>query len=404
MMMSRWTQVLLIALWAASAAAEEASLTGTVVDMNMRPLADARVYIYTAMPRIGVSALCPSCYRDCGKSQSVDAKGRFSLRSLDPALVFDVLAVAPGFQAAFARAVDPQDGPVTIRLMALPSDVADRVISGRVLDPEGRAVVGATVEPSGYHVAGTVGFGNIPGIDRLAITSQTGEFALRIPDAGARLDVRITAKNLAPHIERRLDAAHRREITLAPGSTITGRVVQDGQPAAGVKVAFVQRNRASAGFLGRAEIGTDSEGTFVKTDLARGETYVVYVPMESIPQSAAKSIIVTTSSTGEAVSASDLVIEPGRRISGRVVLPDGVAHPPATELLLVDVLADDWRKVAIGTDGSFRFDSAPTRALRLHIQIPGLELSPQSSGFVDGAVELPPGNDAIDVQLVFVRR
>ena len=113
------TLFLLLTIRAASAS----DLTGVVVDAGRKPLPGATVYIYTAFPKVGVSALCPSCYRDCGKHTSVDAAGGFHLDGLDPSLRFDLLAVADGYEPAFAHHTDPAKGPVTIELR--PRSLAD---------------------------------------------------------------------------------------------------------------------------------------------------------------------------------------------------------------------------------------------------------------------------------------
>jgi hypothetical protein len=51
------------------------------------------------------------------------------------------------------------------------------------------------------------------------------------------------------------------------GATVTGRVVAGGKPQRGVRIGFDHRDRNSANFLGREEIGTDEQGFFVMTGL-----------------------------------------------------------------------------------------------------------------------------------------
>jgi hypothetical protein len=90
-----------------TAASASNDLTGVVVDASSRALSGASVYVYTAFPKVGVSSFCPSCYRDCGKHQSVNGAGRFRLKALDPTLRFDLLAVADGYEPSFVRHIDP---------------------------------------------------------------------------------------------------------------------------------------------------------------------------------------------------------------------------------------------------------------------------------------------------------
>ncbi len=386
-------------------------LTGRVVDASGKAVAGAHVYVYQAFPRIGVSAFCPSCYRDCGTHEPVDAKGAFLLQKLDPSLLFDVLAVANGYDSAITRRVDPLRGPITIELRPRSIADADRLITGVVVDPEGKAVVGAVVEPSGYHTTRlgsdgirrpSVGFGNLPGLEQLSITDAKGEFALRIPETTGKLDVRATARSFAPHIDRELAPGERRRIVLTEGATVTGLVLKDGKPAAGVPVAFVQRSRRSSDFLGRVEIGTNEDGRFVMTNLGTNESYVVHVPMESVRHGAAMPVVLYTGPNQSSTDLGALTIAPGRRVRGRISVPEGATIPPDTRVLLISELSNDARIVELNHDRTFVFDSVPRGDVSISMQIPGLELSPRSERFVDeGLVSLPPDGDVSGVELIF---
>ena len=68
------------------------------------------------VPRLVTSPFCPSCYADCQKSAKADTEGRFEIKSLDPQLRFQVLAVATGFKPAYVNHVDPIQGPITVTL------------------------------------------------------------------------------------------------------------------------------------------------------------------------------------------------------------------------------------------------------------------------------------------------
>jgi hypothetical protein len=389
-------------------------LTGMVVDNDSKPVAGAHVYVYTAVPRVGVSALCPSCYRDCGKHESVDDNGGFRLKELDPSLVFDLLAVADGYEPAFARRVDPRRGAVTIRLTPRSVADADRLITGVVLDPESKPVIGAMVEPNGVHldrprpdggVTRSVGYGNIPGLDKLSITNARGEFALRVPQAGARLDVRVTARNLAPYIERVLAPGEPRRIRMKEGATITGRVLRDGKPVEGVTVAFVQKDRNSSGFLGIQEIGTDDNGRFVMTNLGANETYVVYGPMERNANAVFGPRVVSVGPDETSADAGTLAIEKGRRIAGTIIVPEGTSIPPKSRMMLSTELAGDVRTVEIGSDHRFAFeDAVGTDAVRLRLRVPGLKLSRDSTAYDpahEQVVIAPAACDWTDIRVVF---
>jgi hypothetical protein len=85
-------------------------LTGTVQAKDGRPIL-ATIFITTAGPKVGTSPFCPSCYADCQKSAKADAEGKFEIKSLDPQLRFQVLAVAKGYKPKYVNHVDPAKGP-----------------------------------------------------------------------------------------------------------------------------------------------------------------------------------------------------------------------------------------------------------------------------------------------------
>jgi hypothetical protein len=384
-----------------TAASASNDLTGIVVDTSTKALSGATVYVYTAFPKVGVSAFCPSCYRDCGKHVSANRAGRFRLKALDPTLRFDLLAVADGYEPSFVNHLDPSAGPVTIKLTPRALADADRLITGTIVDRHGKPVVGASVAPKGFRTESRVSYGNISGVEKLSITNAKGEFALRIPAADAKLDVLVTARSLAPHIERMLAPGQSRRISLIEGSTITGHVMRRGKPVAGARVAFVQSNRASSDYLGRLEIGTNRDGLFVMTNLAPNTKYQVYTPMEGLTGGIAEPRTVDLGADKTSANAGTLVIRPGRRIAGTVVLPEGASIPPHTQITYGWNLTGDGRQADVRGDGTFSFDGVPKGDAELAIRIPGLKLvtsPPDGYGVV-----LPAEGDVTGVRVVFDR-
>jgi Tol biopolymer transport system component len=384
-----------------TAASASNDLTGVVVDASTKALPAATVYVYTAFPKVGVSAFCPSCYRDCGKHVSANRAGQFRLKALDPTLRFDLLAVADGYEPSFVRQIDPTHGPVTIKLTPRSITDADRLITGTVVDPHGKPVVGATVAPNGYREERRVTYGNIPGIDKLSFTNAKGEFALRIPAADAKLDVLVTARSLAPHIERMLAPGQSRRIPLIEGATITGHVMRDGKPLAGARVGFVQTNRASSDFLGHFEIGTNDDGLFVMTNMGPNLTYTVYTPMEALSRGVAAPKTVNVGDDKASTDAGTLVVGPGRRIAGRIVVPERASIPPHTQIVVLADGGGDARSVEVRGDGTFSFDGVPEGATQLSMRIPGLKLTPSPPDAYH--VELPTEGDVTDARVVFER-
>ncbi|HYK02015.1 MAG TPA: carboxypeptidase-like regulatory domain-containing protein [Thermoanaerobaculia bacterium] len=389
-------------------AAASNDLRGVVVDdASAKPVAGAHVYVYTASPKIGLSAFCPSCYRDCGKKEQVDSTGTFRIEALDPTLFFNLLAVADGYEPVFANKVDPASGSVTIRMTPRSTADADRLVTGTVHDPEGKPVVGAIVEPNGYTIEQKVGsrtsrrtgYGEIPGLDKLSVTNAKGEFALRMPAAGGKLDVRVTARALAPRIERTLVAGEPRKIALMPGATISGRVLRDGQPAAGIPVKFQQQSRAAANFLGRFEIATNDDGLFVMTNLGPNETYVVSAAVDG---GVVEPKIVKTGADETSADAGVLPVERGRRIAGTIVPPEGMPTPPKTQVLLVWSQTGTSATTEAAPDGRFVFEAVQDGSATLYAPLRGLTVSPRSAWFDlnEEAIIIPGEGDCLDLRVL----
>jgi hypothetical protein len=389
-----------LSLLLALTAAASNDLSGVVMDdAGSKPLAGAHVYVYTASPKMGKSPICPSCYRDCGKNEAVDAEGAFRIASLDPTLVFDLLAVADGYEPAFARKIDPKSGSVTIRLKPRSSADANRLITGTVVDPEGKPVIGAIVEPQGYRIGNRVGYGNIGGVDKLSITNARGEFALLVPDASARLDVRVAARSLAPRIDRKLAPGLPRRIALTPGATISGRVLRDGQPVAGLPVQFQQQNRAAETYLGRFEIATNDDGLFVMTNLAPDQTYIVSAPFDG---GVIEPKFVKTGADETSAEAGVLTVERGRRVAGRIVPPEGMPLPSKMQVSLVVSSFGVGYTSDLGADGSFVFAAVPKGNATLYVPMGDVKVSSRSPWFDprEEEIVIPAEGDCTDLHVV----
>jgi hypothetical protein len=283
-------------LLAAASTLHADELSGRVVADDGKPLRAAHVYVYMALPRSGPNTLCPSCYRDCGKHEGVAADGAFHLRELDPTLRFRLLAVASGYEPAFSDYV-PGGTPVTITLRPRAASDGAHLVCGTIVDPQGKPVVGAVVEPAGVRVGDEhgrfqIGYGQIPGVDKLSITDAAGEFALRLPNIAFATDVRVRARNFAPVIYRFLRPSQASTLRITPGAAVAGRVMTGGKPVAGAHVKIEQLMRLSSEYLGTEEIATDENGRFVLAPIGAGEVYVVSVVSgATVPRTLASTLV-----------------------------------------------------------------------------------------------------------------
>jgi protocatechuate 3,4-dioxygenase beta subunit len=369
-----------------------ASLAGRVLDGDGGPAARASVFIYTASVRTGTSSLCPSCYPDCRKAATTDREGRFTIPALSDSLLFRVLIVARDWEPVFVERVDPIAGPFDLRLARRRPKSLDphHSLRGRVLDPLGRPVVGATLYPFGYRKERADGrlmrFGPAPGTDPLGATDHEGRFAIALGDSGALWFIRVRARNLAPKLLSGQPAAARPIVVrMGHGGTVTGRLLKDGRPLAGVGVGLMQARRA-AQFMayGHDEIATDERGVFTFVNVTPGEDYLAHGKMESLGAfGALDTTRVRVSGEDALAEMGDLTVRSGRRVAGQVVLADGHPVPPGTRLLLSLDHAFDAQNRTLDPDGRFDLRGVPPGDATIQVRVRGYRLAPESSGFAD---------------------
>ena len=365
--------------------AERPNLTGTIYDQDENPYRGAVVCVYTARPRTGPGVVCPSCYLDCAKRATTGADGEFTLPSLDPSLLFRVLVVAEGFTPMFIENVDPLEGPVRAKLVALdPARLEPgHVLRGRVLDPLGQPVVGAKIEPYARHSGSSTQYGGLRGIDPLSATNQSGEFAITCEEPDLVLSIKVEARGLAPENFMKLtvgDSDH--ELNLGYGATVKGTVEKDGKPVPSITMGIVQTDRNSESFLGEIEIATDDKGHFTFTNVPPNDEFAVYGQLNDATTVGAFPVkLLRTKDDESVVDAGTLTVEPGHRLSGRVVLSDGKPLPNDIRVMISRDVAWDWLEVEVGEDGRFEAVNLPAEEYSINCRVPGYHVSSKNYSF-----------------------
>ncbi|WP_422929510.1 carboxypeptidase-like regulatory domain-containing protein [Singulisphaera sp. PoT] len=386
-------------------------LKGVVVSEAGTPIAGVDVFIATAAPRSGTSPLCPSCYADCAKRAKTDAAGAFEIKGLDPSLLFQVLFVAKGHKARYAQKVDPAAKALSVTLAKLDLSTVptDRVIHGRILNPEGSPVVGATVEPSMFETEAFSGYS--PDIfDPIAVTDASGEFWLTARSPIRTLAVKVEARGLARRIVPELKPGRVASLSLLRGVQVSGRLVRDGKAVEGAVVGLVQVRRGMGEFVGTHEIATDSQGRFVLSNIAPQDDYYLYGKMASLNKDSALTCReIKVGRDGTSQDLGEINMQPAHSVAGRVVLSDGKPIPPGTRLMLSREEAWDWQSATLDPEGKFSIEGVPADEIHVNVRLKGYHLSPKNktrdgnnpstlSGFVEEDIRgltilLEPGED-----------
>ncbi|GMV90570.1 MAG: hypothetical protein AMXMBFR82_03480 [Candidatus Hydrogenedentota bacterium] len=366
----------------AAGAAERPDLTGTIYDETEKPYEGAMVSIYTAKPRTGTGIVCPSCYLDCAKRSTTGEDGSFEVKALDPSLLFRVLVIAEGYTPMFVDNVDPLTGPIRVKLVKQdPSrNEPGHVLRGKVLDPNGKPVAGAKIEPYAMHYGTTNQYGGLDGVDPLSATNAKGEFAVTSEKPDLVLSVKVEARGLAAQNFTRLaagDDVH--ELTMGYGATVSGRIEKGGEPVPGVVIGIVQTDRSSESFLGEIEVATDDQGRFTFANVPPNDEYAVYGQLADASSVGAVPVkVVRTESDGSLLDAGVLSVEPGHSVSGQVVLSDGGALPRDVRMMISRELAWDWLEVPVDESGHFEAHNLPSEEYTIGCRIPDYHLSPKN--------------------------
>ncbi len=252
-----------------------------------------------------------------------------------------------------------------------------QVLKGRVLDPDGKPVVGATIGPRmAYYPDGT-GTSACTGVDPMAITNARGEFTLLSEKPLKCLDLFVEARALArrcllkvPPGEKPLD------IVLQRGVTVQGRLLKDGRPVPNVALGLVQADRSSDKFLGDYTIGTDTDGRFAFINIAPQFDYYIYGKIDSLKSLGALPVHkVTVGPTDTTTDAGTLTLAPAHRLRGQVVLADGAKIPPDTRLMLSREFAWDSTFATLDEAGHFDLTGVPAEPVSLIVLIKGYRYS-----------------------------
>jgi hypothetical protein len=395
----RYLLLLSILTVSAASSADRVSLRGKVTDNQGNPLADATVMIYHAGVKVGYSTYCPSCYVDCGKRAVTDRAGAYTIGGLDPDLVFELAVIHDGHMAAFVKRVDPSMGlaPVAVLALRTPVDDPARVFRGRVVDPGGRPLRLAVIEPfaleADWFGRGPASmYGTIGGLEPMAISNANGEFELAHKERAIAMLAWVEARGMAPKLVKLSPGADRASITVSDGAVIRGRLMHQGKPVPNAEIGLIPRIRWGGGMhlqlsgepYDEIRIGTQADGTFVITNVPVGVDWYVYGKMESIASlGATVPMECRTGKDGEEADLGEIAIQPGHRVRGRVTLSDGA---PIASGMRVSITAErgwDTQTVGLASDGRFEFIGVPTGKYQISASVRGYQEAREDGGAVE---------------------
>lgn len=356
-------------------------LTGVVSDQDGKPLQGATVFIYTAGPKEGAGILCPSCYADCRKRATTDKEGKFKIESLAPTLLFRVLVVANGQRPEFVNKVDPALKPIEVSLKPSKQGLSpDQQVKGRVIGWDNQPVAGAVVSIRGVTRGQSTRFGGNDDIEPVAVTDDDGRFLIsgesKFDSLGVEVEARAHAKGV---FEKLATGGKIHELKLTEGASVTGRLVKQGQPVAGVEIGICGAERRAEVYVGDFSVGTDEEGKFLLVNLPPNRDYILYGRMNSLGEKGAvPARRVQIKDDGSVLDIGTVQLVDGLKLEGQVRLSDGKPVPPRTRVLLSRDEAWDSDQTEADEQGRFRFIGVPAETVDLSARVKGYHLSPRN--------------------------
>jgi len=284
--------------------------------------------------------------------------------------------------ARVARTVEPAAAP---RESSKDKDTTGSSLVGRVIDPFGNPVIGASVfaaAPSPWNkgvALYAIDTERSPWIERTeAVTDDQGRFEIEVEDVG-RARVAVRAGGFVPYDgEQGVSVGEARDVgdlALEQSVILSGRVVdRAGRGVAGAELRSLEHDSGIHwGILearGALLAQTDDQGRFELDELAAGP-WRIEIDHEVHPMA---EVAGETSRPGQVVSGLEFVLEDGLEIHGRVVGAPADAleglRVVASPEVDMDSLDGDTprtrRSVPVESDGSFIVRGLPEgRSYRL---------------------------------------
>jgi uncharacterized GH25 family protein len=372
----------LIAILLAVTTQPSFSIHGKVTDTQGKPIESAKVYVMSAASRPQAAADCPAIYKGVGTSTASDASGAFILDAFDSRLSYHIVVAADHFKAKEISASINSKKPLAVKLQPQPADLnADNLVTGHVVDPDGKPVAGALISINGEAMPNGHQFGGIQNVDQRAVSGEDGAFTIVADRSGRNFDLLVEHPSFASQLTHAA-SGETCEISLSRGTSVTGRLVKDGQPLAGVEMSIAQSDRNSERCVGFFSTGTDAEGKFKFDHLPASDQYQIIAAMQSLGDRGATSPVTIKSNADETpADAGDLTVEPAFTVSGEIILPPGKKIPPNASAFLSIEDSADSTSAKIAPDGKFKFTGVRRGTVQIWISAKGLAFSPENTSY-----------------------
>jgi hypothetical protein len=264
------------------------------------------------------------------------------------------MIIAPGSQAGIFDGADPLAGSADLQLKsATGGQAGEFFVHARIVGPDDKPIVGASVKPDGVGTGTSTSWGNT-GFPSETFTGLNGEFIMSRDQRFTRMSVNIKAADLAPAKVWLPTSNGVQTIRLVVGATLTGRVLKDGRPMADIDVGVSGANRNSEVYAGRYEAKTDAEGRFRFEHLPPETEWYFYGLMRSLRRDGSlPPKKVTSAADGQSTDLGDLAVQPSVTLAGQVKTKNGEPIPSNLRITVSYDSAGDSQSARVDRTGAF---------------------------------------------------
>jgi protocatechuate 3,4-dioxygenase beta subunit len=333
------------------------ALSGRVHGPSGEAIEKALVRVLAVRPP-GTNAVSILDHQAVNRETFTDSAGRFQLTNVSPDFVYRLLFAAQNFETELFDGADPLAGDLTMPLRIKGAKPEGFFVHGRLIGPDGKPVIGATVEPDGLGMDNSTSWGGNHGFPDRVVSDADGEFIMARQQPFTRLSVDVKAAGLAPANKVWLAQSNGvQEIKMGIGARIKGRVVKDGKPLPNMRLGIAAQERNSEVFQGHYETSADANGVFELKYLPPKTAWYLYGLMSSFKEHGSlRPRPVKSSDHGEVDDLGDLPVTPGLRLAGRVQSRDEQPLPPDARVRAGYETAWDSQSVRIDAEGRFQFE------------------------------------------------
>ncbi len=370
--------IFLAALFDCPSSARAADLSGTVKTSAGIAIPGVSVAIVRSGQRLGndFTIIGVESSKKPGEAASLHAPkpivtgqdGSFTVNGVDDAGLITLQFEAADYFPKTVVVAQRTSRPLNVILVSKQGkpDDAPNQITGQVLLPDDTPAVGALITDSRHQLTGPAR--NVSEAEALATTDAEGKYSFFSENAKASVTVTVDAPGtVTGKIFTVRPGRKGNTLRLIAGATISGRVLRNVKPVAGVTVGLVANGAARAEVAGIYEAATDADGRYTFHHVYPSKAFVLFTKMESLAELNVAAIRREIHSPGDGsrTELAELNLHPAHRVRGRLVFSDFPEKRPDVRVVLTRIGLPDSQAAKADAEGNFSFDAVPSESVSL---------------------------------------